>query len=135
MALSKQALQKLLDNPGMFSAADMEDETPEIPGLEDEAPMAPEEMLEPSMDEESDEEGVELASADDDGLSELLTTLRDDVNQKHGIGAKALIGGKELSESPELKQLKRLKAGEPMESGEDEETSADVASDMQAPRS
>lgn len=118
MALSKQALQKLLDNPGMFSAADMEEETPEIPGLE-EAPMAPEEMLEPSMDEES-EVSPEAPEMDEleapEGEIEMASAKPAMLEADQDIMAK----------------LKKLKAGEPLDEMSDMETQ-DIAGDTEAP--
>ena len=121
MALSKQALQKLLDNPGMFSAEDMEmeQESPEMPGLEEEMPMAPEEMLEPAMNEES-EVSPEAPEMDEleapEGEIEMASAKPAMLEADQDI----------------MSKLKKLKAGEPLDEMSDMETQ-DIAGDTEAP--
>lgn len=62
MALSKEALQKLLNNPGMFHASDMEEElAPDESSEEIEPELQPEEMLE-SDEDEQELDGEEVAA-------------------------------------------------------------------------
>lgn len=122
MAIDKKTLQRFLDNPASFSAEDMgldEQEEPVLPGLEDQLPPAPEEMLEPEIEEpEVSPQAPESDELEDEEGDIQLASARPAMPQ---------------ADENIMAKLKKLKAGEPIEDDGDEQESADVASDMRAP--
>lgn len=117
MAINKQMLQKLLNNPANVSAEDLESEELDSAQSADEYQL-PEELGE-AVEDATDEEMIEpvIKPAVDDSSRMRVQSSPD-----------------KFELDPEIAgMMKKLKAGEPLESDEDEQESAEVASDMRAP--
>jgi hypothetical protein len=117
MALTKEQLQKLLDNPGMFSPSDMEGEDGSEQLLEEEAPeveVNPEELL-----------GEQEELAEPELVTEEDSTL-EDLEEESPLVTEEVDGDL-------LAKLKKLKAGESIEDEEPtDEEAKDIANDATA---
>lgn len=117
MAINKQMLQKLLNNPANVSAEDLESPEMDMEQSKDEYQL-PEELGE-AVEDATDEEMIE-------------PVIKPEVDDSSRMRVQSSPDKFELD--PQIaSMMKKLKAGEPLESEEDENESADIASDMQAP--
>ena len=129
MALSRAQLQKLLDNPAMFSADDMEVENEEM------LPEAIQEEDELQMDEFEENPAVVPEQEEEADLIAKEPLEPVDLNEEDDITEQELQATRLSLENPELNAMNRLQKRQEVDQMDaiSEEEVGDIARDIEAP--